>query len=136
MFLPYPSWYGVKKEELEKKRKIKQENRDKKKAKEEARMWSYPRGGLTYESHEKIRTCILAILANDKDHAYFKNAEGFNSADSRVFHEQFDDYEYCDDHTLLLLLPRLNKYKEQIISLGFKKEDIIPKFNEPKNWFV
>jgi hypothetical protein len=136
LYLPVPNWYGVNKEELQKKRDIQKEKRGVKQAKEKARMDSYPKEGMTTESHAVILKIILALLGRDKDRAYFRNGEGFNSIDSKLFHREFDQYPYCDDYTLLKHCKRLNKYKEQIVSMGFKKEDIIPKFNEPKNWFV
>jgi hypothetical protein len=99
-------------------------------------MSKFPKTGMTTESHLKILEIILALLERDKDRARLYNRIGFNSIDSKVFHREFDQYPYCDDYTLLKHCHRLNKYKEQIIELGFKKEDIIPLFNEPKNWFV
>lgn len=130
---PFPYLIPPNRAERAAAREKKEEKFKARKAKEQARMDSYPRGvGLTVASHDKIIEVILAILKNDADYAFFVNGVGFSAGDSKIFHEIFDKKPYCDDHTLMLHCHRLKKYRSQYKALGFTDDDIIPKFKEPR----
>lgn len=90
---------------------------------------NHPYTGLTFESRNKLRQFIKAMLKRDFDKAMFVNATGFNKCDSNAMHAEFDGHDWWDDFTTLKHVHRFPKYRKQYLEMGFTDEDITPQYN-------